>query len=433
LSERPHVFVLGVSHRTAPVALRDRLLFRDDELAAFVEKALGEGLAREGVVLSTCNRSEIYAVAPAGANPEAARAALEAAWGGLRGISPDELRGHDYFHVGDDAVRHLFRVVGSLDSMVLGEMQILGQVKDAYQLATERRWTDFWLDHVFQAGFHAGKRIHAETSIHEGAVSISYAAVELARKVLGDLGGKTAGLVGTGEMGELAAQHLHRAGVRDFRFFNRSSESAARLAGTFGGSSHGMDELPSGMAQCDIVISATGAADTVITASMVHEGARRRHGNPLFLIDIAAPADIEPAAGEVENTFLFTLDDLRSAVEENADRRREASRAAEAIVEEEVARVAAWARGLDAVPTLRKLREKYARMAEREIERHAMGQPPEVRARLEALGRGLLNKFLHAPTVGLKRLGEDGQAQRASHYAGEFFALDEGDPDHAEA
>jgi glutamyl-tRNA reductase len=174
----------------------------------------------------------------------------------------------------------------------------------------------------------------------------------------------------------------------------------------------------------------------VITEPMVREAMRLRHGAPLFLIDIAAPADVDTAVGEVENTFLFTLDDLRSAVEENADRRREASRAAEAIVEEEVARVAAWARGLEAVPTLRKLRDKYASVAEREIERHAAGQPPEVRARLEALGRGLLNKFLHAPTVRLKRLGEQGQAQRANHYAGELFALHEiqgeGDSEHAE-
>jgi glutamyl-tRNA reductase len=184
LSERPSDFVLGVSHRTAPVALRDKLLFRDGELSAFVERTMGEGLACETVVLSTCNRSEIYAVALPGVDP---RAALEAAWAGLRGVAAGELRGHGYFHAGNDAVRHLFRVVGSLDSMVLGEMQILGQVKDAYLLASERRWTDFWLDHVFQASFHAGKRIHAETAIHEGAVSVSYAAVELARKVLGDL------------------------------------------------------------------------------------------------------------------------------------------------------------------------------------------------------------------------------------------------------
>ncbi len=433
MSAYPHVFVLGVSHRTAPVALRDRLLFRDGELTAFVESALKDGLAREAVVLSTCNRSEIYAVAPAGqAAASDARAPLERAWGAARGVAPGELREHGYFLAGDEAVRHLFRVMGSLDSMVLGEMQILGQVKDAYLFASERRWTDFWLDHVFQAGFHAGKRIHAETSIHEGAVSVSYAAVELARKVLGDLAGKTVGLVGTGEMGELAAQHLHRAGVRKFAFFNRSSESAVRLAGTFGGEAYPLDELPARLAECDIVISATGATGTVITAAMVREAARRRHGNPLFLIDIAAPADIEPAAGAVEDTFLFTLDDLRSAVEENADRRREAARAAEAIVEEEAAKVAAWARGLDAVPTLRKLREKYARIAEAEVARHAAGLSPEARAKLEALGRGLLNKFLHAPTVGLKRLGEQGQAEKACHYAGELFALEEGDTDHGE-
>src|SRR5690606_12553979 len=214
--------------------------------------------------------------------------------------------------------RHLFRVIGSLDSLVLGEVQILGQVKDAYQFASERRWTDFYLNRVFQTGLHAGKRIHAETAVHEGAVSISYAAVELARKVLGDLRGKTAGLIGTGEMGELAAQHLHRAGVRAFRFFNRSPDSARRLAEAFDGHAHALTELPARLPECDIVISATGAAGIVLTAAMVREAARHRHGEPLFLIDIAAPADIDPAAGTVENTFLFTIDDLKAAVEENA-------------------------------------------------------------------------------------------------------------------
>jgi glutamyl-tRNA reductase len=306
---------------------------------------------------------------------------------------------------------------------VLGEVQILGQVKDAYQFAAERQWTDFYLNHLFQAGLHAGKRIHAETAVHEGAVSISYAAVELARKVLGDLRGKTAGLIGTGEMGELAAQHLHRAGVREFRFFNRSTESARRLAESFEGEAHPLTDLASRLSACDIVISATGAAGIVLSAAQVREAARARHGNPLFLIDIAAPADIDPAAGEVENTFLFTIDDLKAAVEENAGQRREAARAAEVIIEEEAARLAAWTRTLEVVPTLKTLRERYREIADREVARHTAGLPPEMRERLEALGHGLLNKFLHAPTTGLKRMGERGEAERASYYTNELFGL----------
>jgi glutamyl-tRNA reductase len=410
--------------------LRDRLLFRGEELPVFVDDLLGGGVAGEAVMLSTCNRSEIYGIAPplaAEGYSTAAHATLRDRlvneWATRRAVEPDALREHGYFLSGDDAVRHLFRVIGSLDSLVLGEVQILGQVKDAYQLATERQWTDFYLNHVFQAGLHVGKRIHAETAVHEGAVSISYAAVELARKVLGDLQGKTAGLIGTGEMGELAAQHLHRAGVRTFHFFNRSPESARRLAESFEGTAHALSELPSCLAACDIVISATGAAGIVVTEAQVREASRARHGNPLFLIDIAAPADIDPAAGEVENTFLFTIDDLKAAVEENASGRREAAHAAEVIVEEEAVRLAAWVRSLDVVPTLKTLRERYREVAQREVARHAVGLSPEMRERLEALSHGLLNKFLHAPTTGLKRMGERGEAERASYYANELFGL----------
>ncbi len=424
------LFVLGVSHRTAPVSLRDRLLLHGDELPAFVDNVLLDGLAGEAVMLSTCNRSEIYGISHAPSATEDSRPdttelgeRIAQAWATRRGVAPDDLREHGYFLSGDEAVRHLFRVIGSLDSLVLGEVQILGQVKDAYQFASERRWTDFYLNRVFQTGLHAGKRIHAETAVHEGAVSISYAAVELARKVLGDLRDKTAGLIGTGEMGELAAQHLHRAGVRTFHFFNRSPGSAARLAEAFDGQAHGLDELSARMPSCDIIISATGAAGIVVTAAQVREASRARYGNPLFLIDIAAPGDIDPAAGDVDNTFLFTIDDLKAAVEENAVQRREAARAAEAIVEEEAARLAEWVRTLDVVPTLKTMRERYREIAEREIARHGAGLPPEMRERMAALGHGLLNKFLHAPTTGLKKMAARGEAERAGYYANELFAL----------
>lgn len=420
VNAQPRIFVLGANHLTASVSLRDRLLFDENGMREFAETLLSDGTVREITVLSTCNRSEIYGLAE---EPGEVRLRIESAWAARRGISEDEIRNHGYFLVQGEAVRHLFRVIGSLDSMVLGEMQILGQVKEAYQLAAHNRWVDLYLNHVFQTGLHAGKRIHAETSIHEGAVSISYAAVELARKVLGDLGDRAVGVVGAGEMGELAAQHLHKAGARSFAFFNRSLGPAERMAAAFSGTAHLLTELPERMAQCDILVSATGAPEIVITREQVRASARHRGGRPLFLVDIAAPRDIESGAGEVENTFLFTIDDLKNAVIGNMESRRQEARKAEAIVEEEAARVDAWIRGLDVVPVLRTLREKYQAIADREVEKWASDQPPELRPHLEALSRGLLNKFLHEPTTRLKLLGEQGDGLRASHYAEMLFAL----------
>ena len=417
---QPRIFVLGANHLTASVALRDRLLLDEKSIQEFANTLLQEGTVKEVAILSTCNRSEIYAVSE---DSKAARDRIENLWAARRTVSEDEIRTHGYFLSGIEAVSHLFRVMGSLDSLVLGEMQILGQVKEAYQLAAQNRWTDFYLNHIFQSGLHAGKRIHSETAIHEGAVSISYAAVELARKVLGDLRGRVVGVVGAGEMGELAAQHLHKAGVQGFLFFNRSMGPAERMAVAFGGEACLLSELAERMAHCDIVISATGAPDIVITREHVQNTLKHRHGRPLFLVDIAAPRDIDPQAGEVENTFLFTIDDLKNAVSGNLELRRQEARKAEAIIEEEAAKVESWTRSLDVVPVLRTLREKYQAITDREIEKWAAGQPPELRGQLESLGRGLLNKFLHDPMTRLKLLGEQGDGSRASYYADLLFAL----------
>ena len=218
-NQTAQAFVLGANHQTASVTLRDRLLFSESELPDFCEALLKIPGMGEVVVLSTCNRSEIYGIST---QPLVTRPLIEKLWGAGKGVSEDEIRNHGYFYSQHDAVRHLFRVIGSLDSMILGEMQIFGQIKEAYRIAVEHRCVDFYLNHLFQAGIHVGKRIRSETSIHEGAVSISYAAVELAKKVLGELKGKTVGVVGAGEMGELAAQHLHKAGADKFIFFNRT-------------------------------------------------------------------------------------------------------------------------------------------------------------------------------------------------------------------
>lgn len=414
-------FLVGANHLTASVSLRDRLLLDEETARAFVESLLNGGSIQEIVVLSTCNRSEVYA---ASKYPQEARREVERAWGALRGISEDEIRNHGYFRVRDEAIRHLFRVIGSLDSMIIGEMQIFGQVKEAYRKSVEHRWAGVQMNRIFQAGLHAGKRIHAETSIHEGAVSISYAAVELARKVLGDLRGKTVGVVGAGEMGELAAQHFHKAGAHRFLFFNRSRGAAVKLASAFGGEALLLEDFDGRLEHCDIVVSATGAPGIVISKDLVQKAARNRRGQPIFLIDIAAPRDIDPEAGNVEGAFLFSLDDLKSVVGENVDLRRQAARNAESIIEEEAVKVESWELGLDVVPVLRALREKYQLLAEKEIGKWSEGQPPETRQFLENLGRGLLNKFLHDPSTHLKSLAGKGDGSRAGYYAELLFGLE---------
>jgi glutamyl-tRNA reductase len=417
-----HVFVLGANHLTASVSLRDRLLFSESELPGFCRALAQAPGMREVVVLSTCNRSEIYGIST---HPAQSRSVIEKLWGAGKGVSEDEIRNHAYFLTEGGAVRHLFRVIGSLDSLVLGEMQIFGQIKDAYKTAVEARTVDFYLNHLFQSGIHVGKRIRSETTIHEGAVSISYAAVELAKKVLGELGGKTVGVVGAGEMGELAAQHLQKAGAAKFIFFNRTLATAEKLAAGFGGELCLLSDLGKRLSHCDIVVSATGAPDIVIGKAQVQEAARHRGGRPLFLIDIAAPRDIDPEAGQVSNAYLFTIDDLKNVVNENVGLRKEASQKAQAIVEDEAAKVDGWFQGLEVVPTLRVLRDKYQGILDREIEKWAAGQPEEVRHKLEALGKSLLNKFLHHPTTRLKSLGEQGDGKRASYFTEVLFALEE--------
>jgi glutamyl-tRNA reductase len=415
------IVLVGANHLTASVDLRDRLLFSAEGMTALVENLRSEGEAREAVVLSTCNRSEVYAVSN---DPDKTREALFKAWAELRGVGIEEIRAHSYAYVGGDAVRHLFRVMGSLDSLVLGETQILGQVKDAYQRAVANRWTDLHLNHLFQAGIHVGKRVHAETGIHEGAVSISYAAVMLAKKVIGDLRGKTVGLVGTGEMGELAAQHLHKAGVGRFVIFNRSLAGAEKLAADFGGEIALLPDLEKRLHVCDIVISATGSPDIVVTRKHAEIAAHKRGGHPLFLIDIAAPRDIDPECGEIDGIFLFSIDDLMAIVKENQELRKQAADKAQRIVEEEAQKAEAWAQSLEIVPLIKALRENHQSLVERELEKWTAGQSPETVKQLEGLARGLMNKFLHAPTTGLKQLGEQGDASRAAGYARTLFGLD---------
>ncbi len=418
--------VVGVNHLTSSVALRDRLYLAGDQLTGFNRQLLRHDTIHEAVVFSTCNRSEIYLVT---SDPQRSRALVESAWGSLKQVSEDEIRNHSYFHVQTEALHHLFRVIGSLDSLVLGEMQILGQVKEAYAAALQAGTVGFYFNRIFQCGMRLGKRVRSETSIHEGAVSIGYAAVELAKKVLGDLRGKTAGIIGAGEMGELTAQHLRKSGVDRFIFFNRSVGSAERLAAEYSGEICSLDAMGEKFPDCDIVVSATGSPDIVVRKTDVQDSMRHRQGRPLFLIDIAAPRDIDPDVGEVYNAFLFSIDDLKHVINENVEMRKNASNKAKLIIEEEVARVESWLDGLDVVSTIVDIRKKYEEMTDREVRKWSVNQSPETQRQLEVLARSLLNKFLHQPSIMLKELGESGEGPTASYYAARLFALSEENED----
>jgi glutamyl-tRNA reductase len=246
----------------------------------------------------------------------------------------------------------------------------------------------------------------------------------LARKVLGDLQNKRVGVVGTGEMGELATQHLLKAGASGFQFFNRGMEGAERLAATYGGKASQLSALEAGLAECDIVISATGSPEIVIQASQVRQAMRKRHGAPLFLIDIAAPRDIDPDVGEIDGTFLFTIDDLKAVVAGNLAQREQEAQKALAIVDEEAERIDLWVHSLAVVPLLKEMRERTLEQAESEARKWGAGKSPEEQEQLMALARGLANKFLHTPTAGLKRLGEMGDGARANYYASQLFGLE---------
>ncbi len=417
--------VIGINHLTASVSLRDKAYFNNEEKVSLSEQLIKESICSEVVIVSTCNRSEIYGVVDH-ENKQEVRDLLEKKWADLKDISEDELRKHSYFFNSQEAVTHLYNVVSSLDSLVVGENQILGQVKEAYEEAAKKDFVDFYFNYLFQASLRVGKRVRTETSLNEGAVSISYAAVELAKKVLGKkLEKKVVGVIGSGEMGELTAANFRSAGATKFVFFNRSLSSAERLATEYHGESYPLQALNEKLYLCDIVVSATGASETILHKSHVENAHKKRNGEVLFLIDIAAPSDMDQDIEDVSDTFLFSIDDLKKVVGDNVSLRKEASKNAKEIVDAEVVKVESWYRNLQLVPVIKKIRKKYDTLLEDELKKHKGNLPEDVVKEIERSCKSLLNKFMHIPISGLKDLGEMGQAQQAAHFAKVLFSLKE--------
>ena len=395
-----HLLLLGISHRTAPVELRERLDFQTRGLESALRALVSRRVACEAVIVSTCNRAELYAACE---DAGAARDAMASFVSEYHGVDRTAIAPHLYDETDLDAARHLFRVAAGLDSLVVGEPQILGQVKEAHTAANAAHTSGALLNRLFHASFGVGKRVRTETGLGAGAVSVSFAAVSLAKKIFGDLKGLNVLVVGAGEMGKLTALHMKSQGVHQVTIVSRTMAHAARTAEAIGGAAAApMEDLDGLLGRADIVITATGAATAVLTKAHIEAVMRPRRNRPLFMIDIAMPRDVEPAAGDIEQVFLYNIDDLQATVRENLARRASEVARAETIVSDEVDKFGQWLRSRNAIPTVVALRQHFETIRRAELDRLASTLPPEMRGRVEDITRLMIEKLLLMPTEQLK-------------------------------
>ena len=420
-----NIVAVGLNHRTAPVELRERL--------AVTEARLPEALARlkrwpgidEGVILSTCNRVELYAVVK---DTELGLESLREYMVTIAAdVSPEQVAPHLYRLDGAEAIRHLFRVAASLDSMVVGEPQILGQVKEAFEAALTEKSTGVVLNKVVKKAISVGKRVRTETGIAENAVSVSYAAVELAKKIFQNLAEKTVLLVGAGEMGKLAARHLISAGVRHVMIANRNYDRTLDVAKRFNALPVPFNEFTHEMAAADIVVCATAADSFVIGLEDVQRAIHSRKNRPMFLIDISDPRNIDPAVGALDNAYLYNIDDLQGHVDMNVEQRLREALKAEDIVRAEVPPVVMWLKSLEVVPTIVALRRKAGEIQRAEIERilAKLGElSPRQRELVEELAATITNKLLHSPLIALKAEADSPNGSLFAETAQRLFDLE---------
>lgn len=417
-----HLLLVGVSHRTAPVELRERLDFQARGLDAALTALNERGAGREAVIVSTCNRAELYTVCE---NVAEGRSAIADFLCEYHGVERASVLPHLYDVADMEAARHLFRVAAGLDSLVMGEPQILGQVKDAHTAATSARTAGPLLNRLFHSSFAVGKRVRTETGLGSGAVSVSYAAVSLSKKIFGDLRGRSVLVIGAGEMGKLTALHMKSQGVHQVTIVSRTIAHAARTAEAIGGGSAApWDELDTLLGTADIVITATGAPSVILTKAYLESVMRPRRNRPLFIIDIAMPRDVEPAAGDIEQVFLYNIDDLQATVRENLARRASEVSRAEAIVAEEVEKFGQWLRARGAVPTIVALRQRFDAIRRSELDRLASSLPPDTRGRVDDITRLIVEKLLLTPTEQLKSAADPDTIGTYAEALTRLFALD---------
>src|SRR6266850_1586014 len=420
------IVLVGVNHKSAPIEVRERLAFTEDACAAGLRSLVDGQIVREALIVSTCNRVEVL-TAVSSERLKEGRERITDFLSRSPSLPREVLGEHLYSHTEDQAVRHVFRVASSLDSMVVGEPQVLGQVRRAYSIALEAGTAGRVLNRLVHQAFRVAKRVRNETGIAANAVSISYMAVELGKKIFKSLKGQTALLVGAGEMAELSARHLINAGVSRVLLANRTEEPAARLATELGGEAVSFDQLSNYLAEADIVICSTAADHYVITEQMARDALIKRRNRPSFFIDISVPRNIDPAVGDIANVFVFDIDDLESVISSNIrEREREAQRA-ELIVESEIMQFQQTLRALDIGPTIGALRQKLQGIARLELtnQRNRLGQlTPEQERAVEALLVSTVNKISH-PLLSHMRRSYDGTDAETIQAWRDIFGLEE--------
>ena len=397
------IVVVGLSHKSAPIEVREKLNFPEATVPDALRKLMSYEGIRESLILSTCNRVEIYA-------------AVQDSAGGIErikqfisdyhGLSRESLDRSLYVYPDAQGVRHTFRVASSLDSMVLGEAQILGQLKEAFDIALKTKTTSTILNKLIKKSISVAKRVRTETKLAEGAVSISTAAVELAKKIFGELEGKIVMLLGAGEMAELAAQHLLGNGVKSIMVANRTFERAEELATEFKGDAIRFEHFPDALVMVDILICATGAPQYVVKRDIVSHALKERRNKPIFMIDISNPRNIDPEVDKVDNVYLYDIDDLQGKVDVNTEGRAKEAEKAEELILSEIETYLQWERALDAVPTIVDLRDKVEDMRQRELDK-TLGSLNDLtddqKRAVTAMSQAIVNKMLHAPLVVLKQ------------------------------
>jgi glutamyl-tRNA reductase len=420
-----HVIVVGLSHHTAPVEVREKLAVPESRLDEALARLRSYPGIKEGFLLSTCNRVEVYAVVD---QVEEGQARVQEFFADTHlSLSSEQLTPHLYWYTGDRAIRHLFRVAASLDSMILGEPQILGQLKDAFEVALSHKASGVVLNKLVRKAISVAKRVRTDTKIAQAAVSVSYAAVELAKKIFSNLSEKTVLLVGAGEMAKLAARHFVDQGVRKVFITTRDAASGIELARRFNGVPIPFDLFRRELAEADIVLCSTGASHYLITTDDVRQAVRRRMNRPIFLIDISVPRNIDPAVKDIDNAFLFNIDDLRMRVEQNLEERRREAEKAERIVEEEVQHVLHWIQSLEVIPTIVALRNRVEAIKQAELNKALARLPnltPRERRVVEGLASGIVNKLLHGLLVTLKTESTTGDGAMFLEAARRFFGLE---------
>lgn len=399
---RPEILLLGLNHKTAPVELRECIAFSKDEADAALKTLQGHPFIREVFLLSTCNRVELLIATD---NVPRATEAAKSYIAKSKNLPVSEFAENLYIYEGDEAVRHIFSVASGLDSMMLGEPQILGQIKDAYRAATSSRTSGVILNRLLHKTFSVAKRVRTETGIGDHAVSISYAAIELGRKIFGTLEGKKVLLVGAGEMAELAVEHLIRNRAGDIFVANRTFARGVELARRYNGKAIRFEEIAACLQHADIIISSTGSPDFVIKKALVKGCMRGRKNRPLFFIDIAVPRDIDPEINQLSNAYVYDIDDLKGVIEENIEDRKKEALKGERIVDEAVISYRQWYDNLDVVPTIVGLRKKLDAIANAELRKtlNTLSHLPDEDCQaLYRMTDALLNKILHDPTMFLK-------------------------------